>query len=378
MMSSRKKNIVVIDDDQSFIFTVKKAVELYDKDAVIHSANDIESGFNLALEVSADLFILDIQLPKSSGLNFSNAIDELDKRNVPTIFVSGDYKYKKVVDEMKVNKEVWFVKKPLDIQKFGVILDECFSHEIIPAKPRKVGLLKRPRPIVAIGVFHLLEPIFKIIYLKISTGFSMKLVLSTIFSLDTMKSFIDFWLIFPLAGILLLSFRKIPYFLFLLMQAYIIYLHFSYESFTWPYVNEQPLLFSSALVSINIFLIIYLFLPKVRRPFFDKSIKWWAAPKRHRITIPCLLEFGDQLIEGNTINISRTGIFFETDVKIPIKETVKIRFQQQYFNSVFRATVIHSGEINGAKGVGIRFHLLQFGDHYEVIKFMSALKKLEL
>lgn len=378
MTNGRVKNVVVVDDDPSFILIIKKALQQFDNSIILHSAIDIEAGFNLILDVSADLFILDIQLPKSSGIHLSNAIDELGKKNVPIIFVSGDTKYKKIIDDLDLHKDVWFVKKPIITHEFSQIIEACFTQEFTLPTLKKLGLYKRPRPIVVIAVFHLLEPIIKILYLKLSTGFHFKIVVNTIFSIETTKQFFDFWLVFPLAGLSLLSFKKGAYFFFLFIQSYIIYLHFSYESFTWPYVDKSPLLFSSALVSINICLIIYLALPKVRRPFFDKSIKWWATPKRYEIQIPCTLEFGDFEILGKTLNISRTGIFFRTDSILDRNKSVKVRFDHLHFKSLFRATIIHQGVFKGEKGVGIRFNLWQFGDYYQVVKFMSALKKLNI
>lgn len=380
-MDKKIKNVVVVDDDPAFVILVKKALRNLDEDVVIHTAQSVEEGFNIILDIKADLFILDINLPKSSGLNLSNAIDKIDEKKVPTIFVSGDSKHKEYIEGLKAKKPVWFIKKPINPDNFSKIVKKCFGGDQPTStnkKKFKLGLLKRPRPILWIATFHLLEPLFKILYLKISTGFNFETVFNTILSIESFKHFIEFWFIFPLAGLLLLSFKKIAYFLFLGIQIYIIYLHLTYESFTWPYVNESPLLFSSTLLYVNVFLIFYLSLPKVRRPFFDKSIKWWATPKRYEIKIPCSLLWEGHEVKGRTLNISRSGMFFQTNEHVGVDRDVYVKFDHQKFNFTFRASVIHERTFKGEYGVGIHFKLWQFGDYYKVIRFMQALKSLKI
>lgn len=373
-----KKNIVIVDDDSSFIIILKSMIKESQFEIEVHSANNVEEGFNLVLDVSADLFILDIELPKSSGINLSNAIDQLGENGVPTIFVSNDYKNKDLLKTLDTNKETWFVKKPVEKEIFLPVLENCLNKELPFQAQEKFGLTKRPRPIVIISLFHIFEPIIKILYLKLNTGFDWPTVFTTLLSIDRVSAFIDFWLVFPIAGLLLLTFWRIPYYLFILIQTYIIYLHLTYEQFTWPYVSEQPLLFSSSLVIFNIILIIYLSLPKVRRPFFDKSIKWWATPTRHEIQIPCSLYFKDKVLVGKTLNISRSGMFFRTDEQFDKNTPIKVQFDKNNFQFTFRANIVHNGIFKGEKGLGIRFKVWQLGDYYKVVRFMSALKSLKL
>jgi len=246
----------------------------------------------------------------------------------------------------------------------------------------KFGLLKRPAPIVLISIFHLLEPLIKVLYLKVTTGFSFSKVVETILYLDNINHIFNFWFLFlfPLAGLLLYSVKKIPYIIFMFLQVYIISLHLSYESFTWPYISEKPLLFSSLLILINIGLIIYLSLPKVRRPFLDKSIKWWQNSPRMKITLPCTIESTSDSTStsANTLNISRTGIFMETMRNYDVNESVNIHFKFNYFNFTFRAKAVHSIAFKDKYGVGFRFKNVQFGDYYQKFKFMRAIRLLKV
>jgi len=74
------KNVIIIDDDQEFINLVRASCKKSNEKIVLYSALDVQKGFELALEVATDLFILDIQLPESSGFDISNALDELNEK----------------------------------------------------------------------------------------------------------------------------------------------------------------------------------------------------------------------------------------------------------------------------------------------------------
>ena len=115
---------------------------------------------------------------------------------------------------------------------------------------------ERPLLIIVMAILHILEPLFKIFYFKTKTNFDLSIILSNVTTFETigLKGLIDFWLIFPFAGIALLSVKKYAWYFFVLTQAYSIVTHLTYERFSWPYFSEIPFFLSVLLIMILLFI----------------------------------------------------------------------------------------------------------------------------
>jgi hypothetical protein len=129
---------------------------------------------------------------------------------------------------------------------------------------------ERPLLITVVAFMHILEPLFKIFYFQTKTNFDLSIILSNVTTFEAigLKGLIDFWLIFPLAGIALLSVKKYAWYFFVTTQAYSIVTHLTYESFSWPYFSEVPFFSSVLLILTNLFLIVYVSVPEIRMLFF--------------------------------------------------------------------------------------------------------------
>ena len=147
---------------------------------------------------------------------------------------------------------------------------------------------ERPLLIIVMAILHILEPLFKIFYFKTKTNFDLSIILSNVTTFETigMKGLIDFWLIFPFAGIALLSVKKYAWYFFVLTQAYSIVTHLTYERFSWPYFSEVPFFLTVLLIVTNFFLIIYVSEPKIRMLFFEKNNRWWETNTRYKFIHP--------------------------------------------------------------------------------------------
>lgn len=83
------KNIMVVDDDPSVRYTLKKGFELY-KDYIVTT---VESGFECLDKLShleiPDLILLDVMMPEMSGWKTFDIIKENSAwRNIPIIFLT--------------------------------------------------------------------------------------------------------------------------------------------------------------------------------------------------------------------------------------------------------------------------------------------------
>lgn len=240
---------------------------------------------------------------------------------------------------------------------------------------------QKPLIFIVIAILHILEPLFKIAYFKATTHFPWTEIFSNIMALDGIKNIFDFWLLFPIAGIALLGVKKWSYSVFVSVQVYSIYTHFSYESYSWPYVAASPHWVSMALLAFNILIITYFLLPDVRRPFFDVNLRWWERKTRHALNIPCTLSFENPNIleDCHILNISETGSFLDFTKRdaadYQSHQPLMLHFSFKEFNVSLHAHVMSVHEFLGAKGIGIRFDFENIWERIYVRKVVATIAK---
>ncbi|MCK5883239.1 MAG: PilZ domain-containing protein [Bacteriovoracaceae bacterium] len=232
---------------------------------------------------------------------------------------------------------------------------------------------QRPLLLTILCIVLFLEPLSKILYLKLSTGFDISLVFENVFQISRPKDFFDFWIAFPLAGLALIKIRSWSYTLFMAMQVYSLVAILTYEKHTWPYVSSSPMFTSIAIVIFNLFLIMYFLLPDVRRPFFDKKARWWEPKTRYRTNIPCVIDFSStSAIPICTIhNISQTGAFLFTSQPILNESEITVDFKVLDEHFFFKAEVVGNHIIDGVEGFGIKFKINGINDYLKLRKLIT-------
>ncbi len=374
------KSILIIDDDESFnefLSLILKKIGSFQ----IDTETDPQVGFNKILFYKPDLIILDIVMPNNDGINVGKAIDIIHDKGIPTLFISADKSYEKQIRPKHFQNVVAFLPKPIKKDVLEQTIIDIFTQ--VATKKRVNPISKRyeaysrPLPIILISLLHILEPLSKIIYFKISTGFSFDIIIRNVFAIDNLKNIFEFWLLFPIAGFALLSVRKWAYLFFLLVQMYAIFLHLTYKAFSWPYINKSPLISSSAILAINILLILYFLIPAVRRPFFNRRLRWWETAPRYDINIPCTIQKqSGQFIDCRLINISKSGAFVRPPIELAMFEQISIKFSFYNFNFTLRAKVVNRHTIEDFGGFGLKFNFVQFGSKLNMLKLIKALRVL--
>ncbi len=217
----------------------------------------------------------------------------------------------------------------------------------------------RPLILIILGCLHFLEPLFKIFYFKAKTQFDLLTILNnlTTFSHDNMKGLVDFWLIFPLAGIALLSVKKWSYPLFISIQAYSVINYLTYEKFTWPYFTKVPLYSSFFLLVLNTFFIIYVSLPEVRQLFFNQKMRWWETRIRYSLKIPITLwqNNPEESERAYLNNISETGAFLVYNKEVDLGEYIHFNLTFLDQNLQIKGKVVRIQPHGVQRGIGIRF-----------------------
>ncbi|HAZ14340.1 MAG TPA: hypothetical protein DCY86_16245 [Bdellovibrionales bacterium] len=238
---------------------------------------------------------------------------------------------------------------------------------------------KRPLLFVVLGILHLLVPFFNLLVFKLKTDMDWAVVLDNVQNIQGLKNVLDFWFIFPLAGLALLSVKAWAYPIFVGVQIYSLYNHLSYEKFTWPYVSERPFVGPLILMAVNLAIIIYFALPHVRRPFFDRRMRWWEARPRFGSEIPCFVSLlmpaldNSGVLKTKILNISESGAFMEMRPGISINCDMRANFEG--FGSKFSLTarVINHHVVNGVEGIGVQFIFTSGDERRALRKFIKKL-----
>lgn len=238
---------------------------------------------------------------------------------------------------------------------------------------------KRPLIITILAVIHLIEPLLKIGYLKFETGFEWTVILDNIFSINSPKAFLEFWFLYPIAGVALFFVRQWTYALFVGVQAYSIFAHLTYQKFTWPYVAETPFISHSLLLVFNLLVIAYVLMPEVRKLFFNPAIRWWETPTRYYYELPCSVTFGDSndLVDINILNISKTGCFIKYPGEVVDGQPLSLHLTYGTNDITIDAEVVRITEFQGNQGIGVKFHFQNIWQHFTMNNILGDIYRNE-
>jgi hypothetical protein len=236
----------------------------------------------------------------------------------------------------------------------------------------------KPLIFIILGIIHLIEPLFKLIYFKATTRFPMTTILENVTQMSGAREVFEFWFLFPIGGLALLGIKKWSYPVFVSVQAYSIFTHLSYESYTWPYVSSTPQWPSLVILSCNITMIIYFLLPEIRKPFFDKDMRWWEHRERYTLRVPCSFSSyqNNSLQDAEILNISLSGAFVSIDnnlFKQGDRLTINLTFIDE--NISLRARVVSIHSFDSAKGVGVMFEYETIWEQLEMSKVIKKISK---
>lgn len=236
---------------------------------------------------------------------------------------------------------------------------------------------KKPTIFIVLGLLHLIEPLFKVMYFKASTSFEWPIILTNLMALSNPLDVFHFWFLFPVAGIALLSVKKWSHPLFISIQAYSIYIHLTYEKFTWPYVAEAPFLSSLLLLTMNTLLIVYFLTPHVRRPFFDKEIRWWEHHRRYAHPFPCTFSLNNpnKLEDAYVLNISYSGAFINTQEILEDGQVIHLNLSFENVHFSVKAEKVSSHAFGGSMGIGVRFVYSSIWERIKMKRLIKAISK---
>ncbi len=234
----------------------------------------------------------------------------------------------------------------------------------------------RPLIFILIAFFHIIEPLIKLAYFKAITPFSLGTIISNISQIHSLKEVLEFWFLFPLGGLALLGVKKWSYPIFVGVQIYNIYGHLTYEKYTWPYVSEIPFASGLILLFINSLIIIYFALPDVRRPFFDKSMRWWETRTRYAMKIPVTFTYANPntLLDGVIENISQTGVFINHKNIIDVDSEIKLNINYNDLSITLKGKVVAHHAFKGQRGMGVQLEFENIWEKLYIRKIIGEIR----
>lgn len=237
---------------------------------------------------------------------------------------------------------------------------------------------QKPLIFLVLGVLHFSEPLFKVLYFKISTGLNFETIMSNIFQMGGALKLAEFWLLFPLAGLALWSVKRWAYPLFVSIQVYSLWHHLTYESYTWPYVTKNPHFYGLIILSFNVMVILYFLLPDVRRPFFEKEMRWWEHRMRYNFHIPVHFTKGDpsKLYDTKILNLSQSGAFMAYTARtIEVGDLIRVFITFGSESLELESHVVSRHTFQGHEGVGLKFNYQSIWEKLSMSRLIKQVAK---
>jgi hypothetical protein len=233
---------------------------------------------------------------------------------------------------------------------------------------------KKPFIFTLVSILCLIEPVFKILYFKATTGFDFSTILSNLLTRQSFFEVIDFWLIYPIAGIMILKLRKLNYYSFMGILVYIFYSIMTYEKYTWPYNSDTPFIYNYVVTLLSFGIFIYFLLPSTRRPFFDARVRWWEPMVRYNVQLPCFLSRGDLSFQGHILNISKSGVFIKDNSEVEVGDKIHLDLSAMGHNISLNIVVMNKHAMHGQLGFGAKFEFASLSERFRIRRLIAHIK----
>ncbi len=234
---------------------------------------------------------------------------------------------------------------------------------------------KKPLVFTLVSLLCIVEPLIKIMYFKVTTQFDFQVIIENLMARQSFFEVIDFWLIYPLAGLLIMKLRKINYYAFMSVLVYIFYSIATYEKYTWPYNSDKPFFYNYVITALSFAVFLYFLLPSTRRPFFDARVRWWEPMIRYNVYLPCTVSRENLTFQAQVLNISKSGLFIEDHEQVKIGDQLSIYLEAFGIKLNASIEVMNKHVLNNKLGFGARFKLDSLAQNFTVRSLVAKIKR---
>ena len=153
--------VLAIDDDRSIQHLIQRALEPLGM--TVHVASSAVAGLEAIRELKPDVVLLDIILPRMSGLEVFREIRDLDRR-LPVIFMTAEAGSETAIEAMRLGAYD-YVAKPLDLPGLTALVVKALETRRLMSVPVAVSVVEDERNIdggdLFIGRSPLMLSVFK-------------------------------------------------------------------------------------------------------------------------------------------------------------------------------------------------------------------------
>jgi len=233
-------------------------------------------------------------------------------------------------------------------------------------------MIQKPWPVMIIGVFYIFSPLLNLFISITLSGLPVWEYLATF---KTPLDIIEFFFIFPIAGLSLLAFRGWSYFIFL--GAFIWSIFYNYKSHMF-FPENFPLSYLVLIYLINFLLVSYFFLPTVRAPYFNKRLRWWESLPRFHKVFPAKIKLEEDEYTAEIKNIALGGVLVFIKDKLDFANGSKVLLEFSYEGLSFQLNceVVHM-ELSDSNHIGLKFLTNLWGERKKIKKLIYALQIVE-
>jgi CheY-like chemotaxis protein len=117
------KKILVVDDNEDILYSIKNGLEETNNDIKINTANNGIKCLEMLVEETPDLILLDLMMPNMNGWEVLETIQRNMKwRNIPIFIISSsdNPEFKESAEELGIT----FIEKPFNINNLKTRIDE--------------------------------------------------------------------------------------------------------------------------------------------------------------------------------------------------------------------------------------------------------------
>ena len=139
--------VLIIDDDRTILHMVRSSLEKLDVEVM--SAASADEGLKLVAEHHPDVVLLDILMPRMSGLEVFEKIHSIDRR-LPVIFITAEAGSETAIEAMQLGAYD-YLAKPLDLGKLNQLVAKALETRRLMSVPVAVAVREEEKPANSAG-----------------------------------------------------------------------------------------------------------------------------------------------------------------------------------------------------------------------------------
>ncbi|OFZ20235.1 MAG: hypothetical protein A2X94_15280 [Bdellovibrionales bacterium GWB1_55_8] len=229
----------------------------------------------------------------------------------------------------------------------------------------------RPWPIIILALLHILAPFLNAGFSASLEGLSIPGYLNVLIHETSWLGLVDFFVLFPLAGIAIYLCKRWSYFVVLLVAALNVVSNFQ----TWKtYPAYFPAWLFVVAVILGAVLVGYFLLPAVKIVYMDPRLRWWESKPRYLIAGECVFTLADHEVRARVTDFSEGGVFVGAAAELPLGAVVPLVLSLSDHTLRLSGKIVYrrQGEV---PGFGIQFTSPSSSARKEIRTLLRELKR---